>query len=231
MRELLNTNHTEIMEQLPKLVTENIIQNIRIDGVQQMSKNDLECMLNNFMHKYNNNQSQQASSTQELLPENTHNLIDDHGYHFWTWGGLMRPVPPNWRFPRGQIKAVCDLFISGTKSPNIRPFRLINCSQLSKEDRAYFSKAETVFETVCETAVMWDDCHVRSRKEFRTMSLVEWDGVFNMCFSEIVRQLFVEHNIRMSKPGAMSIVTFYDKLPRTDRFRRSDIVKYNLDKN
>jgi hypothetical protein len=58
--------------------------------------------------------------------------------------------------------------------------------------------------------------------------LVEWDDVFSVCFNEILRQLFVDNKIHISKPGTMSIVTFYDKLPRGERFQRSDIVNFNL---
>lgn len=113
-------NHVEVMEKLPTLVTEKVLENVRVEGVQQMSRNDLESMMTGMFEKYSAihvaaSAPPAAVAGQPVVASNV------NGWPAYSWGSkMLRSVPEGWKFPRANVKPVCDLFVTGQmheKSP------------------------------------------------------------------------------------------------------------------
>lgn len=213
LQQQLASNQRELLSELPTLVTENILSNIRVEGVQQLSKNDFQGLLTTFMEQYHSNREQNTGAEPVITTQISQNT-DSDGYKFWVYDGKMRPVPQNWSFPRGQVKMICDLFITGIAVPNtefrIRPLRLIHCHQLQRKDQSYFTRAQFVFDRICELAVIKKLCV--DVKSFRNMSLVRWDEIFVLCFEYLSGKLFEKGFVKSKKIGSMSINTFYNNV-------------------
>jgi hypothetical protein len=212
--EQIISGQDRLFSQLPALVTENIIQNIDIQGVHQISRNDLnECMrsmLDQYTQRFQSNNIENASALTSTTAPITDSNTNSPGHKFWTWGGKIRPVPEAWSFPRCKVKTACDLFLFGDKLTEIRPYRLIACCALARKDQQYFCKAEHVFNRIrmksVELNLVTDAC------ELLAMPVDRWDAIFGVTFTNFITQIEMKRGKLVSKAGDISLVTFYDML-------------------
>lgn len=48
------------------------------------------------------------------------------GYSLWTWKGKIRPMPPDYKYPKKtSLKNIHDLWYQGVPALKIRPFKFI----------------------------------------------------------------------------------------------------------
>lgn len=211
LRSILLQHQAQLINELPTLVTENILSNIRVEGVQQLSKNDLEHMLTTILDRHSatcNAAAAPLNSEEELVAS------DDTKYGTWVWGGKFRPVPEGWLFPRGNVKSVCDLFITGIPEQNIRPLRLIQCHTLLRANQSYYTKAEYVFNLIVDwigNELLCDS------KTIYNMSLSEWDVQFKSIFTSIINCFQTYYKKQIRKPGELSIFTVYDMIVKYEK--------------
>jgi hypothetical protein len=157
LREMLERNHEEIITTLPTTaVTKEIMENIHIEGVQQMSKNELkgkmESLFSKFQEEATNSMRQQhpSQNNTSLAIDPTHPQISS-GYNVWYWGGALRPVPESFKFPKCSVKDVCDISMFGYPDQKIKPFRMTKSKDFKREDQQYFAKASYCFNLICKT--------------------------------------------------------------------------------
>lgn len=208
MRNLLIKHHIEVMEELPAKVTANIIRNINIEGTHQMGRDEMKAMMRELLmerdakngngtSENNNNASSSAATT-----STTKNVAN--GFTFWTWGNKLRPVPENWSMPRTTVKHGCDLFIVGIPTMEIRPLRKIMCCTLRRNDQAYFSKAEMVFNRLVTTAIARN---LTTSEAMKSITMAEWDTIFKQTYEYELIQLGKNG---IPKKGEVHYTTFYN---------------------
>jgi len=211
LRRQAQENHNEVMEKLPTLVTEKVLENVRVEGVQQMSRNDLECMMTGMFEKYSVLQA--SSSEPAVAPAASHIVRGIDGWPGYTWGGKMgRSVPQYWTFPRANVKPVCDLFMTGqmhAESP-IRPFRFIVSATLPRNEQSYFSRGEQVFVSLKKVAI--EIGVVEKMTDFDSMTIIKWDSVFAAAFDYAITKIELAIRKPIAKAGEMSVNTFYNYL-------------------
>jgi len=213
LRQRLEVHHDEIMTELPKRVTENIIANIQIEGVQQLSRNDLEGIMGTLFERYAlRGAAESAANTNASTVATVGAAVDE--FRFWTWGGKIRPVPENWSFPKGNVKAICDLFITGLPVLEIRPLRHVRCHDLARSDQSRFTKAEYIYRKICSLSVEMGV--VSSINDYRSMTIVAWDTVFAETFPHMISMVEVANGKTLKKAGELSVFTFYDYLKNAE---------------
>jgi hypothetical protein len=208
LRTMIGENHEQLMTSLPQKVTQNIIDNVNIQGVQQLSRNDFVQMFEDQFRRWSSQRESETSSTANTstVPTNS----NDSGYRFWSWGGKLRPVPENWSMPKGTVKAICDLFFTGQPQFEVRPFRLISTSDLSRKYQCAFAKAQCVFNYLKERTVSRG--LVVTEIEFRNLSSTQWDPIFDVVFTEIINTLNEHRANPVRNAGELKYCTFYDML-------------------
>lgn len=220
LRQQLVAQTDMIFGELPAKVTENIIANVNIEGVQQISRNDLERMMShmeaNIINQLQVSQVVQQSAIDVVAEATTSEHIHPDGFKSWHWGGqLHRPIPETWSFPKGTLKRVIDLFITGIPSEYIRPFRRISVKSLKRKDQQYFTRAEYIFKEIKLKSL--DRHMIDNEHRFETMSVANWDVVFEEVFGIMVAEINADRESlgkgqALSKPQAISFITFYDHL-------------------
>ena len=226
LKDILAKYHQEMFDSLPNLVVENIKANIEIEGIQQLSRNDFQSMLNNA---FDERELRYASQQLETINNQSTNLasneyFDDRGYKRWNWGGQIgRPVPESWSFPKGiKVKAATDMFITGIASEFIMPFQCFDVTRLARKDQQYYTRVEYIFKKIKINAV--EKGIVLNEKQFLNIPLCDWDNIFDDIFDELValinndrQQLGKGRNL--TRPETISFVTFYDHLKDVGRQR------------
>lgn len=211
LRAQLKTQHTELMEQLPILVTEKVLESVRVEGVQQLSRSDMESLIANAISRFSAQFASPAlPPAPPIVPAESGVQQGHPSYH---WGGRMhRSVPEGWCFPRGNVKPVCDLFITGQLHSDhpIRPYRYIVLCTLPRSEQAYYSKAEYVFSTLCNVAISIGA--VEAAVAFVDMPISRWDSVYKLSFEYLVTKVELQIEKPLRKAGDLSVNTFYNYL-------------------
>lgn len=205
-RQILAQNHNEVMDKLPELVVNGIVRNINVQGIQQMSVQQLEALLNRLIDSrhaaFIASQPVSESTTAPL----THNTLD--GYRYWVWGEMFRPVPSDWSMPTGKVKSIVDLFITGMPALEIRPFRLIRAKLLANKDQKLFIKAFAVYKKILEVAAE----HNIFNGTASSLTIQHWDSVFEASFSRILDEVNIIRVKKVQKAGELSYITIYEML-------------------
>ena len=84
LEEQLLNQHIEVMERLPTLVTEQVLSNVRVEGVQQLSRNDMEDLISGLVQKYTAQLVVSPPSTSpELITPTTASTQGGHPSYHW----------------------------------------------------------------------------------------------------------------------------------------------------
>lgn len=214
LKQQFQQHHTILMEELPRKVTENILANCNVEGVQQISRNEFDCALDRLYDRINTNITSNIRQLQPIV-ESIPAVDDTVRNDTWNWGGKMNlPVPEEWSFPKGTTKTVCDLFITGipwSDNKRIRPFQLIRVSLLHRKDQSAFTKAEKVF-TMIKNKSIENNFFRGTLAEFRTISIPLWDRVFSETYTHLIALVSAKRQKAIPKAAELSIITFYDML-------------------
>lgn len=141
------------------------------------------------------------------------NQIDETGYRYWVWEGKIRPVPQEWSMPKGNIKSVIDLFITGQPEDHVRPLWRIRGDMLHKKDMASFSKAYVVFKkiiTIAEKQQYYNGNDLL--QNLNSITVQQWDLLFNQAYEWIIKEVNSKRLNAVRNPSQLSYVTVYDML-------------------
>jgi hypothetical protein len=115
-----------------------------------------------------------------------------------------------WVIPRGTVKTICDLFLTGQPETGVRPFRLIKTGDLPRSSQSLFAKALYVFNYLKTKAVQMNK--IRSEQELREIQMIRWDNVFKDVFSVTINDVNAARVQPVANPGEIKYSTFYDML-------------------
>lgn len=204
----VNELEGNILDQLPDLVVNKIKDNINVDGLQQMTKDQLYTLLDTYYAK-----RQKIESTSDTTNGNVemHQIpTTDNGDPYYSWGGkLYRTVPEGFVMPRGGAKQNIDLFISGIRNGDgnliVRPLRRIDTKDLKRNCQGYYAKAAFVFNKVINEYRTLNNIE---ELDVDILSFVEWDNIWSEGFGRIIHTI----GTKSRNPNELSYVTVYDKL-------------------
>lgn len=220
LKELLKNQHDEVMEQLSMKVVFKITGNIRIEGMQPLTRSDLETCNRTMMQDIGSGSFSIRNS------EINSNILDDlpttNPYRSWDWGGkLGRPVPRDWIMPKCNVKAICDMFRNGIAEEGIRPFRKFHNNSLRRPDQQFYSKAEVVFNKIKSNAILNEQfSDVVNEETFNNLDHSIWDEIFTLIFTKLIEEVSKKRKRKISRVGELSYVTFYDMLTEIEANRR-----------
>jgi len=213
LKKLIVKNQKELLTKMPKKVTKNIMANVRIEGVQQVSRNELADI---FDTAFDRRFPQGITSVGPVqVPNAAVAEEQDNLFRVWSWGGMFHPVPENWDFPTGNVKSICDMFVFGIPALRIRPFRLISSKSLARSDQSNFSKADFVFKTLMGN--VYHQGLLSDETALRDITFELWDKVFSEIFGQVINAIEVFHEKKIRKAGEISIITMYDKIRRYNK--------------
>lgn len=207
LEETCNANHQLMMQGMPKLVCDRLMENFNIEGVQQMSKSQFEEMAlrAEFVAGH-------PSHSVAVVPQQIHDSstgLDENGYRWWAWDSCMRRhVPSDFVFPVGSVKHLCDIFFYGIPSVQIRPFRLTQSKLFKRQHQANYCKGMLVFNVICQIAV--DFQLAPNHAVLYSMTIQEWDVVFAKCYSYLIVELETVSGKVMLNAGVKSYTTVCD---------------------
>jgi len=143
--------HVSLKTDLPALLGQYLKDNFTLNGVQQLTKVGLEVLLKNCLKDMSPSFSTPSSPAPVEAADSAH--FDDSGYPYYCWGSKLRGVPEGFKFPRGSLKMILNLFFTGMSSPRVKPFRFLKSKDLAPGDGSYLSKATSLFKTFSSLAI------------------------------------------------------------------------------
>ncbi|TXT28993.1 MAG: hypothetical protein FD136_1913, partial [Chitinophagaceae bacterium] len=207
---------SELLDQMPGLVVNQIKQECSILGLQQLTATDLK---NIIVSTINECSSSHTNSTSPSTNNDNHSqstlLLTENGYRYYNWGGKIGcKVPQNWELPELNCKALIDCFITGindsiTGDSVIRPFRLLDSVDLNKSIRSSFSKAKFLFESIINH---YNGNHA-DQIDINSLTIAQWDVIWVESFD----LLSSNFNGKRSNCNEMSHITAYDKIKYPDK--------------
>jgi len=210
LRTVIEQNHIQIMTEMPDLVTNRFRDVIAAPGLQHMSVPELRELLRELIRAERANYEQMVHPPVEVptQPTGPGNRITVGAYYQWSWRGRYRPIPPNYRFPGGTVKEVCDFFMLGIPGQKIKPFRLMVCSDFMKDDEPKFSKASSLFDHICKAAVVMK--LVTQKDQLYSLSVVQWDVLFKKVFELIGTMAQASKKRKIGRSEEKSYSTVFD---------------------
>lgn len=206
LREQQEGHHAETMNQLPSLVAEKVLSQVHVEGAQQMTVDQMTALMRSLLAEHSAANTAAVTAASVTTASALTPAVPPGTYAFFSWGGRLRPVPEEWSFPKGSVKTLCDLFVMGIPAIKVRPFRKILGRDLRRSDQGKFYKAEYVFNHIVGTAVTLK--LITSAAGMSTVTLAQWDTMFSAAFAHEL-SLFASP---VTKPGDISVITYYDKL-------------------
>jgi hypothetical protein len=209
----LDSQHEVLMEQLPEKVCQAVLENVRVEGVRDFTLSSMRSMLREELAAERQVWQAHNTATDNEASASGVGSGEQDLYPAYDWGGKMRRhVPQGWTFPRGTVKTICDLFVTGTMHgvDPVRPYRKIVLCTLPRSEQSMFSRAERVYKKVCDAAV--EAGAVESSADYDTMTIAEWDLAFKAGYDQLLLQWEVKSGKRIKKAGDLAILTFYDYL-------------------
>lgn len=220
MAKKLKETEDKLMDEMPEKIVSTIKKNVDIQGMQQMTKDELTVLLENrdknlLAELKTIGNINTSNSNSSITNESASNIADitSNGYIAYHWGNKMfRAVPEDFSFPTGNCKSICDLFVTGitdhTGKLIIRPFRLIESKDFKKADKSYFDKAKYVFNQVLRVYKELNDIDL----EIGNMTLNQWDNAWNQVFCKFIADIQTLRNKQIGKPNDLTYITMYDML-------------------
>ena len=212
----MQTNHQSMIHEFPSLVVNNLRDNIRMEGVHQLTRDELRELLKSTLESHLNERSQHQEDQQQNvqqrrglanLPTN-----DDSGYGIWWWGGRLRRLyPESYQFPKANVKSILDLFVFGIPNQNIRPFRLFDAGSVREIEKPYFCKSNFIYQYMIDVA-RTHNFIASTNDSIANITRNEWDHVFAKSFAVVLKEIEYCRGKAVSRSGEISYVTFYDYL-------------------
>lgn len=214
----LASQHAEVMTQLPNIVAdvvqERIRENFTVNG-GAVSKLDIQKWMDDCLEKVmdkitSSSATPSLSNPQSAVAESLQPVRNVVEYRWFNWGGRMRgvPLPSIFRFPKTNVKAICDLMMYGVISLDIRPFRLLTTVDFERADQQLYSRAEMVFKTICRYAILFN--YYNDLPSIYALSITLWDELFRDVYPLILYEIENKKQRSVGKPGEISYVTMYD---------------------
>ena len=225
---------TTVMTQLPNLVTANILANINVTGAQQISRNDMESMLDGRFDRMNDrlNSLISGNAASEATSSVTANGTPNP-FTSWTWNFAEHAVPFDWKLPRGTLKSISDLYFTGQPAFRVRPLKLIETSDVPVIAKTNFSKWRMVMKNLkllAESNNLLPAGIDGTLIPFDDLTILQWDSVFVSLWDIILPLLQQSRVSQIRHPTELSYITFYEmfldlaKSQRTPQQPASSIV-------
>jgi hypothetical protein len=90
--------------------------------------------------------SSSSSSSNSSSSETVNDTNSNSRYRVWTWGSKLRPVPPDYVYPKKvTLKTIHDRFYEGVPTEQIKPFKFIKGTDLrNKTESQAHSRAKNL---------------------------------------------------------------------------------------
>ncbi len=206
--------YAEGVEAIPDEVCKKLLKNFNIEGVQQVTIEQLQMMFNQFRSDIMEDVRKCALSGGNSTIQDALEATDNAEYKVWNWGGRLHMVPENWRFPKCCCYLIWESWWCGNKMDKISPLRhLKNYDLTSQSDRTLLSKARKVIDAVILISNL-------QFNDIKNMSVVERDSLFESSFFNLCCKLCDVNSIdefNRRRFSEVSYVTIYDYIIKSKK--------------
>ena len=209
----MTTQMEQFRNDLPNMVVSEILDRCEVTGARQLTKDDLQNMLDrlqaNLLQPAIVNTAPANNTTVQLEPQSEHQR--------WRWeeDDSFHPVPENWKFPKGVVKAVLDLFITGQQDIGVRRFDLLESRNLRRCDRTPLSKATYVFNYLKKRIL--EENLVPSNESFDNMTITQWDNLFANIYPKVFEDINAMREKTSTHINTFKIPTLYDAIKNLEK--------------
>ncbi len=184
----------EVADILPNKIVEVIVDRIQIDGVNPITRADMEVQFNRYhndlrndIHSFIIENFGPGGASSSNPPRTASNESDcsketqaTHGYYSYHWGGKFHPVPEGFLMPLVTVKQLWDMWLFGNATDRVSCLRYVKPSlDLDKKScKVNFSKAKKIMKLLIELSE-------KSVLELVQLSAGESDEVFATAFKKL----------------------------------------------
>ena len=215
-------------ERTPEKVKDCILQNMQIDGVVPLTRDDVNMLVSDLKRDLVDEMrkltvapgpAQEQPAEAEAGMQFTGGILRD-GFRWWMWGGRFHMIPKDFVFPVLNCAQLFPLWVRGNAAELIRPYRYIvgkdlKCSSDSQTTvrwKSYLSKARTVMKVLlAKSGKTWT--------ELENMTAEARDEAFKKAYDELLKVCYPENEAeRKSRRSAeVTYLRLYDVVPKAEK--------------
>lgn len=229
----------EKMDTLPASISDHIRHNLEINGVVQVTVNDVTRIVNEMASSLLTaiDARTQPTAAPEAIPETSNSSSSSSsssGFYTSQWklyrwrDGSEQYFPEDFTFPKCSVSLLWDLWYFGKPASRDAPFRKLTAMNIrsgsQKEiltQKTYLSKGKAVLKRIAEAAVGAQ--LVPRESDLLSMGYVESRSLFNNVFLDLVKSVHEvdqDELIDRLRVGEITYLRFYDVLTKPNRKKR-----------
>ena len=203
---------------LPEALCTRMLDKFTVNGAVPITSTDIDSLRETLLeeirtrctpHNVEQISTQEEQSTSQEKPG------------FYTWGGHHHLFPEGFRFPKGNIKMLWDLWWGGEPQRHILPYRKIKGFDLSRTDRVNWSKCTCIMNALVSKGIEMNE--IGAVEDISSLLPRQRDALFSKVFIPFCMNIFAVANPVLLDDigiGKMSYTTFYDYMKGRKRNKR-----------
>lgn len=211
--------------QLPKELTDTLLDKFTIHGAIPVTAADLTGMLNTIMAQMRAELREvRASQPSDPLPSTHTHPNADPRFKLWSWRGKLHMVPEGWVFPSTNVKDTWQLWHFGHLADQIRPLRYLKKVDLSGGGQiALWSKTHGVMTAIA--GVMVEMKLVEACEDVMRLDREQSSTLFDQAIVQLMERVKAGSTRERGRWMEMSVPTLYAHILKVRKRKREEEAK------
>jgi hypothetical protein len=203
---------------MPHRLTETILTKFTVNGAIPVTMEDMKQFMTKIMEEMKTIHS--SDSAAAPVVSNSDVLSDSNPrFNWYLWGGKMHMIPSEWILPTSNVKDIWNLWWFGHLNDKIQPYRYLTALDFTKHAQiVQLTKTRKVMNKIEE--VTRQNKYVEPEKRIQVLSKEENSKLFDLAYTDLLKQLFKSTEAVATRLGQASIATIYDHINPRKRSRK-----------
>jgi hypothetical protein len=203
----LKTTLLSRCDELPAQLTNVMMSKFSINGAIPVTLADMTSLLDTRFAEMKT----QLLSAQAVSAVDAPSHPNDDRFQLWTWGGMMHPVPADFKMPSANLKDIWYQWHYGNVAAKTRPLRFLSSEDLQSDaEVTAWSKTHKVIGAVAQ--MMVDMQLVASLRDVQTLAAAESMTFFDQAIVALMEKIAPGSTRQRTRWTEQCIPTLYEKL-------------------
>ncbi len=210
----LDKNLAKVLEsvaELPNKLKDEMLRNFVVDGVTPVSRDDFKALAQSLVDQVKElvqSTTNNAGGAGSLSPEPAVSAAASPTFKTWAWGGKIRHVPPDFRFPRTTLASIVGVWFGGDVERGILPWRQLNRDDF--KEAADWNERCRVEATITELQrVARANGVINPTESFGSMDLTAMTNAVHAAYPLLLESIY---GVVPKRAGDRQIATVYNKI-------------------
>ena len=214
------------LKSIPGQVKEVMMDNFQIEGVQQITRTDLQGLADAITSKFTvmleDHMKGLTIAVQPTPPASSETQCTPRKWKSWVWGERIHPVPEGYILPRPSVKSFFFLYHLGNAQDGIAPLKQLCKHDVKSADWTQMSRSKGVMLEIEKHAK--DGGLVESTKNLSDLSPTDLSLVFDGGFQKLLDHIYP---LPGERDAEKCIGTIYNRLQAARKRSMPSVDQHN----